>query len=128
MGLRKGVGCAEFCSVRGGIVAIVLQALAAHGAALGGALPARARDNSGHEHIPRRPCCRLFDGLLQPERFKDYGPNGLQVEGKERDRRMVSGVTASKALIEAAIARRADAIFVHHGLFWRGRTAGSRAG
>ena len=41
---------------------------------------------------------------------------------------MVSGVTASKALIEAAIAARADAIFVHHGLFWRGRMAGSRAG
>ncbi|WP_409517244.1 Nif3-like dinuclear metal center hexameric protein [Diaphorobacter sp.] len=61
-----------------------------------------------------------FDELLQPERFKDYGPNGLQVEGKEHITRIVSGVTASRALIEAAIAARADAIFVHHGLFWRG--------
>jgi dinuclear metal center YbgI/SA1388 family protein len=61
-----------------------------------------------------------FDGLLQPERFKDYGPNGLQVEGKSEVRRLVSGVTASRALIEAAIQARADAIFVHHGLFWRG--------
>ena len=61
-----------------------------------------------------------FDGLLQPERFKDYGPNGLQVEGKNEVRRLVSGVTASRALIEAAIEAQADAIFVHHGLFWRG--------
>ena len=59
--------------------------------------------------------------LLQPARFKDYGPNGLQVEGKERVRHMVSGVTASRALIEAAIEAKADAIFVHHGLFWRGQ-------
>ena len=62
-----------------------------------------------------------FDALLQPERFKDYGPNGLQVEGKATVRRIVSGVTASRALIEAAIAAQADAIFVHHGLFWRGQ-------
>ncbi len=58
---------------------------------------------------------------LQPERFKDYGPNGLQVEGKSRIARLVSGVTASRDLIDAAIAARADAIFVHHGLFWRGQ-------
>jgi dinuclear metal center YbgI/SA1388 family protein len=62
-----------------------------------------------------------FDQLLQPERFRDYGPNGLQVEGRAQVRRIVSGVTASKALIEAAIADRADALFVHHGLFWRGQ-------
>jgi len=64
---------------------------------------------------------QAFDALLQPARFKDYGPNGLQVEGKTRIGRIVSGVTASRALIEAAIAARADAIFVHHGLFWRGQ-------
>ena len=62
-----------------------------------------------------------FDSLLQPGRFKDYGPNGLQVEGKAEVSRIVSGVTASASLIEAAIAARADAIFVHHGLFWRGQ-------
>ena len=61
-----------------------------------------------------------FDSLLQPGQFRDYGPNGLQVEGKQELRRIVSGVTASRALIEAAIQARADAIFVHHGLFWRG--------
>ena len=64
---------------------------------------------------------QAFDALLQPARFKDYGPNGLQVEGKARIGRIVSGVTASRALIEAAIDAQADAIFVHHGLFWRGQ-------
>ena len=61
------------------------------------------------------------DALLQPERFRDYGPNGLQVEGKQQVQKIVSGVTASLALIEAAVAAKADAIFVHHGLFWRGQ-------
>ena len=70
--------------------------------------------------IERTQLLAHFDGLLQPERFKDYGPNGLQVEGKRDIQRMVSGVTASRALIEAAIEQKADAIFVHHGLFWRG--------
>ncbi len=59
--------------------------------------------------------------LLQPARFKDYGPNGLQVEGRADIAQVVSGVTASRALIEAAIEAKADAIFVHHGLFWRGQ-------
>ncbi len=59
--------------------------------------------------------------LLQPELFKDYGPNGLQVEGRADVRKLVSGVTASRALIEAAIRAQADAILVHHGLFWRGQ-------
>ncbi len=58
--------------------------------------------------------------LLQPAAFKDYGPNGLQVEGRRELRHLVSGVTASLALIEAAVADGADAILVHHGLFWRG--------
>src|ERR1700741_1669851 len=71
--------------------------------------------------IDRQDLLQAFDTLLAPERFKDYGPNGLQVEGRPQVRRIVSGVTASRALIEAAIARRADAIFVHHGLFWRGQ-------
>ena len=69
----------------------------------------------------RTELLQAFDALLQPERFRDYGPNGLQVEGKPEVRKLVSGVTASRALIEAAIAAQADAIFVHHGLFWRGQ-------
>ncbi len=61
-----------------------------------------------------------MNALLDAGRFKDYGPNGLQVEGRAEVRRLVSGVTASRAFIEAAIARGADALLVHHGLFWRG--------
>lgn len=61
-----------------------------------------------------------LDHLLEPARFKDYGPNGLQVEGRPEVRKLLSGVTASRALIERAVQERADAVFVHHGLFWRG--------
>jgi dinuclear metal center YbgI/SA1388 family protein len=64
---------------------------------------------------------QALDALLQPEKFRDYGPNGLQVEGDREVKLLVSGVTASRALIEAAIAAHADAILVHHGLFWRGQ-------
>jgi dinuclear metal center YbgI/SA1388 family protein len=72
--------------------------------------------------IDRAELTRMLDALLQPERFRDYGPNGLQVEGAAQVRKIVSGVTASRALIEAAIAANADAILVHHGLFWRGQS------
>ncbi len=58
--------------------------------------------------------------LLQPDTFQDYGPNGLQVEGVREVKRIVSGVTASLAFIDAAIAAGADTLLVHHGLFWRG--------
>lgn len=61
--------------------------------------------------------------FLQVGKFQDYCPNGLQVEGRPQVRRIVSGVTASQALIEAAIAADADAILVHHGYFWRGESA-----
>jgi dinuclear metal center YbgI/SA1388 family protein len=59
--------------------------------------------------------------LLKPEGFRDYGPNGLQVEGRREVRRIASGVTASLAFIDAALAAGADTLFVHHGLFWRGQ-------
>jgi dinuclear metal center YbgI/SA1388 family protein len=62
-----------------------------------------------------------LDTLLEAARFKDYGPNGLQVEGRERIGKLVTGVTASQALIDAAVQAQADAILVHHGLFWRGQ-------
>ena len=54
--------------------------------------------------------------LLRPEGFKDYGPNGLQVEGRSEVRLIVSGVTASLAFIDAALAAGADMLLVHHGL------------
>ncbi len=74
------------------------------------------------EGVSRHEVLQACQQLLQPERFKDYGPNGLQVEGRARIRRLVSGVTASRALIEQAIEAEADAILVHHGLFWRGQS------
>ena len=61
-----------------------------------------------------------LDTLLDAARFRDYCPNGLQVEGRADVRRVVSGVTASLALIERAVETEADAILVHHGLFWKG--------
>lgn len=71
--------------------------------------------------IDREALQRYLQELLEADRFKDYGPNGLQVEGKAGIHKIVSGVTASLALIDAAIAAGADAIVVHHGLFWRGQ-------
>jgi dinuclear metal center YbgI/SA1388 family protein len=61
--------------------------------------------------------------LLQVECFKDYCPNGLQVEGKAEVHKIVTGVTASMALLEAAQKRKADLILVHHGYFWKNEDA-----
>lgn len=61
-----------------------------------------------------------LDGLLEAERYKDYCPNGLQVEGREDIGRVVCGVSASQALIDEAVRLEADAVLVHHGWFWRG--------
>jgi dinuclear metal center YbgI/SA1388 family protein len=71
-----------------------------------------------------------LDAELCVERFKDYCPNGLQVEGKAEIAVLVSGVTACQALLDRAVALQADAILVHHGYFWRGedqRLVGMRA-
>ena len=61
--------------------------------------------------------------LLETDRFRDYCPNGIQVEGRAQVRRIASGVTASQRLLEAATAWGADAILVHHGYFWRNEDA-----
>ena len=66
--------------------------------------------------------------LLQVSRFHDYCPNGLQVEGTAAVHRLVTGVSASLALIEAAIEARADALLVHHGYFWRNEDPCMRRG
>lgn len=70
--------------------------------------------------VQRRELEVYLATLLAVDTFRDYGPNGLQVEGRAEVRTLVSGVTASLALIDSAIERGADAILVHHGLFWRG--------
>jgi dinuclear metal center YbgI/SA1388 family protein len=61
-----------------------------------------------------------LEKTLEPGRFRDYCPNGLQVEGRETVTRLATGVTASQALLDAAIDWGADAILVHHGYFWKG--------
>jgi dinuclear metal center YbgI/SA1388 family protein len=63
-----------------------------------------------------------LDECLQPQRYEDYCPNGLQVEGGSQVSRLVTGVTACQLLLDAAIDWGADAILVHHGYFWRGES------
>ncbi|WP_426357334.1 Nif3-like dinuclear metal center hexameric protein [Pseudocolwellia sp. HL-MZ19] len=57
--------------------------------------------------------------LLKPSKIRDFCPNGLQVQGAEVIQKIVTGVTASQALINEAIRLKADALLVHHGYFWK---------
>lgn len=68
----------------------------------------------------RKNVTNFIDELLNIHEFKDYAPNGLQVEGKEKLKKIVTGVSATQALIEVAIIEKADMILVHHGWFWKG--------
>ena len=69
--------------------------------------------------MQREDLVAYLDDLLQVSQFKDYAPNGLQVAGSEQVQKVVTGVTASLALIEAAIDTGADTLLVHHGYFWK---------
>lgn len=60
------------------------------------------------------------DQTLKTHEFKDYAPNGLQIEGKSEVKKILCAVTASQDAIEAAIAQNADLLLVHHGYFWKG--------
>ena len=73
--------------------------------------------------ISRTALHTILNELLQPQFIPDGCPNGLQVEGKTTIHKVVSGVTASAALIDKAIELQADAILVHHGYFWKGEDA-----
>ena len=70
--------------------------------------------------MQREELNRYLDGLLEVSRYRDYCPNGLQVEGRGEIRRIATGVTASLELLNAALAQGADAVLVHHGYFWKG--------
>ncbi|MDO9193530.1 MAG: Nif3-like dinuclear metal center hexameric protein [Undibacterium sp.] len=70
--------------------------------------------------VNRDTLAQFLSTELQTARFRDYCPNGLQVEGRSEIKVLVSGVTASLALLEQATLLRADAVLVHHGYFWRG--------
>jgi len=72
--------------------------------------------------MQRREFNQLLNDILKPHTIKDFCPNGLQVEGKNEIRTIVTGVTASQALIDAAIEKKADAVLVHHGYFWKGES------
>ena len=63
---------------------------------------------------------KILNEKLQPQQIKDYSPNGLQVEGTPEVKRVITGVTASQALIDKAVELNADALLVHHGYFWKG--------
>ena len=81
----------------------------------------RPTDRSAPASAPTAAAIAAWcDDLLAAPGTKDYCPNGLQVDGERPVARLVTGVTASQALIDAAIAADADALLVHHGLFWRG--------
>ena len=69
--------------------------------------------------VSTRQLAEWLESTLQTQRIKDYCPNGLQVEGKDTIRHIITGVTASQALLDAAVQRNADAIMVHHGWFWK---------
>ncbi len=62
---------------------------------------------------------QYLNQLLQPELIRDFCPNGLQIQGKDKINKLITGVTATEALIDSAIAEQADAIVVHHGYFWK---------
>ena len=74
-------------------------------------------------NITRDELAAYIAQTLNVDQYQDYCPNGLQVEGRDHIGVVISGVTASEALIDAAIERGADAILVHHGYFWKGENA-----
>ena len=78
---------------------------------------------SSNKSISAQTLTQFCDDYLSTSAFKDYAPNGLQVDGGRPIQRIVTGVTACEALIDAAIADNADAIMVHHGYFWKGEPA-----
>src|SRR5690606_41574167 len=69
--------------------------------------------------ISRNELMKWLNETLQPDSFRDYCPNGLQVEGRPEIRHIITGVTDSRDLLQKAISRKADAILVHHGWFWK---------
>ena len=73
--------------------------------------------------ISNRELLDCLNSLLQPNKIKDFCPNGLQIEGKTNINKVLTGVTASQALIDQAVLEEADAILVHHGYFWKGESS-----
>lgn len=72
--------------------------------------------------MKNRKLANKLDQFLEIHQFKDYCPNGLQIEGVEQVQKIITGVTANQALIDIAIEEGADAVLVHHGFFWKGES------
>ena len=72
--------------------------------------------------MKNRKLANKLDQFLEIHQFKDYCPDGLQIEGAEEVKKIITGVTANQALIDLAIEENADAILVHHGFFWKGES------
>ena len=70
--------------------------------------------------VDRATLLAYLDNYLKTSQFRDYAPNGLQVEGRQEIKKIVSGVTACQALLDKAVSLKADAVLVHHGYFWKG--------
>jgi len=73
--------------------------------------------------VERNTLVEYCNKLLAADAFQDYCPNGLQVEGSDQVQRIVTGVTASQAMVDAAVQAKADLLLVHHGYFWKGESA-----
>jgi NIF3 (NGG1p interacting factor 3) len=84
---------------------------------------ARRGDEATRMSVPLRELLSYLDTELRSAAFRDYAPNGLQVEGRAEVARVITGVSASAALLEAAIERKAELVIVHHGLIWGGGIA-----
>ena len=69
--------------------------------------------------VLRRDFLTWCNETLQTALFKDYAPNGLQIEGKEYIGKIATSVTASRAAIDFAVEQKADLLLVHHGMFWK---------
>jgi dinuclear metal center YbgI/SA1388 family protein len=72
----------------------------------------------GNKNMQRNELVKYLNQLFQADKFKDYCPNGLQIEGTAEINKIVCGVSLSQELIDYAISQNADAIIVHHGIFW----------
>jgi dinuclear metal center YbgI/SA1388 family protein len=79
-----------------------------------------ATKQSGIKPLTIKQLVNYCNDYLQIDQFSDYCPNGLQLQGKNQIRKIVTGVSATQALIDAAVMNKADALLVHHGFFWKG--------
>lgn len=73
--------------------------------------------------IDRHTIVTYTNGLLEIDKFKDYAPNGLQVEGKDEIVKICTAVSAGEVIVKQAVAFGADILLVHHGYFWRGESS-----